>query len=89
MKCGNSFDEDDISGNKQSSIASNESKNPILAMILSLVIVGVGQIYNGQTTKGILMCIGGIIGGALSATLLWWVIALWSAVDAYNYASTI
>ncbi|MCK4319768.1 hypothetical protein KAW38_04315 [Candidatus Micrarchaeota archaeon] len=32
-----------------------EEKSPILAAILSFLITGVGQIYNGQITKGIIL----------------------------------
>jgi TM2 domain-containing membrane protein YozV len=37
--------------------ASREIKNPGLAAVLSFLITGLGQIYNGQIGKGILMLI--------------------------------
>ena len=52
-----------------------------------MLIVGLGQFYNGDNTKGVIMLVVGVVGGALSATLIWWVAAMWSAVDAYNTAS--
>lgn len=63
-----------------------ESKTPILALIFSLVIVGLGQFYNGDVKKGFLMLGGAIVGGLLSFTLLWWAFSIWSAIDAYRVA---
>ena len=54
------------------------------ALVLSILIVGLGQIYNGQVGKGILMfilCIG------LWFVFLGWIINIWSWVDAYQTAS--
>lgn len=62
-------------------------KSPVVAMILSLLIVGVGQIYNGDYKKGSYMLVGAIISGIISFGLLWFVIAIWSAVDAYQVAN--
>jgi TM2 domain-containing membrane protein YozV len=53
------------------------------ALFLSLLICGVGQMYNGQVAKGILMLIG---CAALWIALLGWVIWIWSMVDAYQTA---
>ncbi len=64
-----------------------EDKNCVIALILSLLICGLGQLYNGDTKKGVWMFLGGVIGGALSLSLLWWVAALWSAIDAFNVAN--
>jgi hypothetical protein len=59
-------------------------KSPGLALILSIVIVGAGQMYNGQVAKG--------IGMMLLCILLWfaflgWIINLWSWFDAYQTAT--
>ena len=62
-------------------------KNPVVALILSALIVGVGQFYNGDTKKGIVMLLGAIILGALTFGLGWLGILIWSAVDAYQVAS--
>jgi TM2 domain-containing membrane protein YozV len=67
-------------------INEKSGKSPIIAIILSMLIVGLGQFYNGQTIKGIFMLALGIVFALLSAGILWFVVALWSAVDAYNYA---
>lgn len=64
-----------------------DGKSPVLALILSLVIVGLGQFYNGDIKKGFLMLGGAIVGGLLSFSLLWWVFSIWSAIDAYRVAS--
>ncbi len=40
-------------------------RNPIIAAVLSLIVAGLGQIYNGQITKGVLFIIAQIINGAL------------------------
>ncbi len=46
-------------------------KSPLLAAILSAVICGLGQVYNGRVLRGIilfaLMCILGGIGGFFGA----------------------
>lgn len=54
------------------------------ALLLSIVIVGLGQIYNGQAGKGIAMFILCI---AMWFVLLGWIINIWSMVDAYQTAS--
>ncbi|WP_371348790.1 GYF domain-containing protein [Ancylobacter sp. IITR112] len=53
------------------------------ALILSILIVGLGQLYNGQIGKGILMFFGCIL---LWFVLLGWIINIWSWVDAYKTA---
>lgn len=35
-----------------------EDKNPVVAALLSLLIPGLGQLYNGEVTKGIVFFIG-------------------------------
>ena len=58
-------------------------KNPTLAAILSLLIVGLGQIYNGQAGKGIVMFIACVL---LWCVFLGWIINIASIVDAYKTA---
>jgi TM2 domain-containing membrane protein YozV len=62
-------------------------KSPAVAMILSLLIVGVGQLYNGDNKKGAYMLVGAVISGIISFGFLWFIIAIWSAVDAYQVAN--
>ncbi len=59
-------------------------KTPFMAAILSLLIVGIGQMYNGQIGKGLMMMIGCVL---LWTVLLGWIINIWSIIDAYSVAS--
>jgi TM2 domain-containing membrane protein YozV len=62
-------------------------KNPVVAAILSAVIVGVGQFYNGDMKKGAAMLIGAVLLGAATAGVAWLALAIWSAFDAYQVAN--
>ena len=68
----------------------NQEKNPVLALILSLLIVGLGQVYNGQTVKGLIFFIVAVIIGftgiGLIISFLIWLYAMY---DAYNTAQRI
>jgi len=59
-------------------------KSPFFAAILSLLLVGVGQMYNGEFGKGFLMFIGCVL---LWIVMLGWIINLWSIIDAYAVAN--
>jgi len=63
-------------------------RNPILAAILSVIVAGLGQIYNGQIGKGVVFIILQIINGALTVVLIGWVlmpiVGLWTAVRRYE-----
>jgi TM2 domain-containing membrane protein YozV len=63
-----------------------EMKKPGISAILSLIVPGVGQIYNGTIWRGIFWLI--ITPGFWIGTggLLGWVCHLISAFTAYNYA---
>ncbi len=69
-------------------------KNPAIAAILSLILPGlaIGQFYNGDTKKGLLMLAGSVIAiplwftGGLGSILDFGIWA-WSVVDAYRVAS--
>ncbi len=66
-----------------------ELKNPGLAAVLSLVVPGVGQIYNGEFLRGIFWLIvtpGFWIG---SGGLLGWICHLIAAFTAYRRAKVI
>ena len=60
-------------------------RHPGLAAVLSLLIPGVGQLYNGRIVRGILRLItpGFWLG---TGGLLGWVCHLISAYTAYTYA---
>jgi TM2 domain-containing membrane protein YozV len=60
-------------------------KSPAVALLLSFLFAGVGQMYCGRVGKGVLMLIGCI---ALWFVLLGWTIWIWSMIDAYNTAKT-
>ncbi len=59
-----------------------EPKNPGFSALLSLVFVGLGQAYNGQFLRGVLILVGTLIGGlyfAPAGAAVW----LCGACDAY------
>ncbi|MET4016307.1 GYF domain-containing protein [Bradyrhizobium sp. S3.2.12] len=58
-------------------------KSPGIALLLSFLWCGAGQMYCGRVGKGILMMLGAI---ALWFILLGWIIQIWSMVDAYQTA---
>jgi TM2 domain-containing membrane protein YozV len=62
-------------------------KNPTVAVILSVLIVGVGQFYNGDMKKGGIMLGGAVVAALLTVGLGWFAMAIWSAIDAYQVAS--
>lgn len=61
--------------------------SPTVSCLLSILLVGLGQMINGQGVKGLLMMIAGItigaITGGVAAPLIWIV----SAIDAYMCAN--
>jgi len=65
-------------------------RNPILAAILSLIVAGLGQIYNGQVGKGVIFMIIQLINGALTVVLIGWIllpiVGLLAVIDAYMTA---
>ncbi|MCC5979057.1 MAG: DUF4339 domain-containing protein [Salinarimonas sp.] len=58
-------------------------KSPGLALFLSFLFAGLGQIYNGEIAKGIVMLVLTIL---LWLVLLGWIIWIWSMIDAYGGA---
>lgn len=61
----------------------NELKNPGLAAVLSFLIVGVGQIYNGQIGKGILFMVIQVINFIIMIFTLFLWTPVYLAVFAY------
>ena len=65
-------------------------RSPIVAAILSLIVAGLGQIYNGQIVKGIVFIVLQLINGALTVVLIGWIlmpiVGLWAMIDAYLVA---
>ena len=68
----------------------NTNKDPVLAAILSFLIIGLGQIYLGLTKKGIILFIAAMISGALIflliGFLLWPLVWVYAIYDAYKSA---
>lgn len=68
-------------------------KNPALAAILSLLINGLGQVYNGQIGKGILIFVVQLVNAALTFVVIGFVLLpivwIWSIYDAYKVAQRI
>jgi TM2 domain-containing membrane protein YozV len=63
-------------------------KNPNVALILSLILSGLGQFYNGQYVKGILLLFAELVGFALfiiPGIIVW----LFGMYDAYTSAKKI
>lgn len=57
------------------------------------MINGLGQIYNGQILKGIIIIVVQIINGALTTILIGWIplviVWVWAVYDAYRGAEKI
>ena len=70
-----------------------QPKNPTLAMLLSFLIPGLGQIYNGQVAKGILFIVAQVINALLMAIFIGFItgiaVLIWAMYDAYKTAEAI
>ena len=68
-------------------------KNPGLAVVLSALWCGLGQIYNGEIAKGIIFMIIQIVNGLLMFVLIGFItyplMWIWGMVDAYKRAESI
>jgi TM2 domain-containing membrane protein YozV len=68
-------------------------KNAGLAAVLSFFIPGLGQIYNGEIVKGIIIIIVQIINGFLAAIIVGFItgaiVWIWAIYDAYKTAERI
>lgn len=71
----------------------SNQKNPGLAALLSALVIGLGQVYNGEVGKGLLFFICAIIAGILWLiyigvlfSLIIWIYAIY---DAYTSAQRI
>jgi len=68
-------------------------KDPAIAALISFVILGGGQIYVGDVTRGLIVFFGGYVAIVLSAIVLglmvyltWVAVEIYSVYDAYNLA---
>ena len=66
-----------------------KKKSPGLAVIYSILILGVGQVYNGQKLKGLLIFLAGVTLALLGLGVLTLIILLYAVIDAYNTAKKI
>ena len=64
--------------------------SPLLAVVLSFFIPGLGQFYTGQLLKAVLLFVLAVVFGALSTVLIgipfYLVVWLYSMYDAYTAA---
>ena len=87
-KCGSKIENKYVYVQDLKEEVSNYSyKNPWIALILSLLIIGAGQFYNGEYKKGFSLLAMGIIGASFTAGGMWLVAAIYSAVDAFVVAN--
>ncbi|MCQ2977732.1 MAG: zinc ribbon domain-containing protein [archaeon] len=74
-------------------LKAKSEKNPGLALIFSFLLPGLGQIYNEETKKGIIILISAIISAfliiILIGALLYLIIWIYGMYDAYNTAKEI
>lgn len=70
-----------------------ERKTPIFSVILSFIFPGLGQFYNGQSTKGLYFIILAVVSWILFLILIGMIIYvliwIWSIFDAYQSAEAI
>ena len=63
-----------------------KSKSPIIAVILNLIIAGLGHVYLGYTKRGIVLFFLTVLIAAISSGLGWIVGAILCSYDAYLLA---
>ena len=77
----------------QTVVVIQSQKSPGAAAVLSFVIAGAGQIYNGQIGKGFTFLVGIVISWLLTSLVIGIVplliLTVWSVVDAYRTAERI
>ena len=61
-------------------------RDPLLAGLLSFVLPGAGQLYNGQVLSGILWLLLTGVSWIWTAGLLGWICHIIAAYFAYSYA---
>jgi TM2 domain-containing membrane protein YozV len=60
-------------------------KDPIIALVLSLLLLGgAGQIYLGQTTKGIVILVATLLLSCIGVGVIVWIVGV---IDAYQIAT--
>jgi len=72
---------------KQQIPPSTPPKDPIIALILSLLLLGgAGQIYLGQTTKGIVLIVATALLSCVGVGVIVWILGI---IDAYQIATAL
>jgi TM2 domain-containing membrane protein YozV len=64
----------------------SKSKSPIIALILNLIIAGLGHVYLGYTKRGIVLFLLTVLIAALSSGLGWIVGVILCSYDAWQLA---
>jgi hypothetical protein len=64
-----------------------QGKNPTIAVVLSILIIGIGQFYNGDHKKGAVMLVAALVLGIATGGIAWLPLVIWSGFDAYQVAS--
>ena len=84
-KCGFDFSNDKnlYLENKEYAI----NKNPLIATILSILLPGAGQIYNGDRIKGLILLFVWLISIVPTTMVGWFVCIAYGALDAHDVAS--
>ena len=71
----------------------HQQKNPELAAVLSLIFVGLGQVYNGEIVKGLILFVVGAIAGVTIligiGIILVPIVWIYAIYDAYTTAKKI
>lgn len=62
------------------------SKSPIIAVILNLIIAGLGHVYLGYSKRGIVLFLLSILIAAISSGLGWIVAVILCSYDAWQLA---
>ena len=89
----NDFEKNNESTYEQTKVIIKDEKSPGLAAVFSFLIIGLGQIYNGEIAKGLILLVVSYICIALFfliippfiAVILW----VYAIYDAYNTAKDI
>jgi len=67
--------------------ATPTGKTPWVAALLSFIIIGLGQVYNGDFKKGAAMFVGAVLGVWLTGGLATFGIWIWSMIDGWQVAA--
>ena len=83
--CGTSLDSSNVIVKKESSQEIQEEKSSFIAILCSLFVPGLGQVYNGETEKGVIIFLATLIGTfilIIPGVIVW----IYGMYDAYTIA---